>query len=216
MKIAGIDEAGKGPVIGPMCIAGVVADEAGINSLKNLGVKDSKKIAPKKREYLAGQVKRYIDDFYIFEISAQQIDELRKIMTMNVITVTGFSRVLENLHPDKVFLDAADVKADRFGRQVRDTYSQKYPEGAKQLMVVSQHKADDTYPVVAAASILAKVRRDEIVGEMREEIGIDFGSGYPSDPKTKQFLSDWAKEHGSLPDIVRHSWKTAENIMNSL
>ncbi|MCL7411737.1 MAG: ribonuclease HII [Methanosarcinaceae archaeon] len=216
MKIAGIDEAGKGPVIGPMCIAGIVADEAGINSLKNLGVKDSKKIAPKKREYLAGQIKKYIDDFYIFEISAQQIDELRKIMTMNAIAVTGFSRVLENLHPDKVYLDAADVNADRFGKQVRDTYSKKYPETAKQLTVVSEHKADDTYPVVAAASILAKVRRDEIVSEMRKEIGIDFGSGYPSDPKTKQFLLDWAKEHGSLPDIVRHSWKTAENVLNSL
>ena len=216
MKIVGIDEAGKGPVIGPMCIAGVMADEAGINALKNLGVKDSKKIAPKKREYLAGQIKRYIDDFYIFEISPQQIDELRKIMTMNVITVTGFSRVLENLHPDKVYLDAADVNADRFGRQVQDMYSKKYPETAKQLTVVSQHKADDTYPVVAAASILAKVQRDEIVSEMRKEIGVDFGSGYPSDPKTKQFLADWAKEHGSLPDIVRHSWKTAENVINSL
>ena len=216
MKIAGIDEAGKGPVIGPMCIAGVMTNEAGINALKNLGVKDSKKIAPKKREYLAGQIKRYIDDFYIFEISAQQIDELRKIMTMNVITVTGFSRVLENLHPDKVFMDAADVYADRFGNQVQDMYSKKYPEAAKHLTVVSKHKADDIYPVVAAASILAKVRRDEIVSEMRKEIGIDFGSGYPSDPKTKQFLTDWAKEHGSLPDIVRHSWKTAENVLNSL
>ncbi len=216
MKIAGIDEAGKGPVIGPMCIAGVVADEAGINTLKNLGVKDSKKIAPKKRKQLAGQIKKYIDDFYIFEISPQQIDELRKIMTMNVITVTGFSRVLENLHPDKVFLDAADVNADRFGRHVKDAYSRKYPEAAKQLTVISEHKADDAYPVVAAASILAKVRRDELVDDMRTEIGIDFGSGYPSDPKTKQFLLDWAKEHGSLPDIVRHSWKTAENIMNSL
>lgn len=216
MKIAGIDEAGKGPVIGPMCVAGVVTDEAGINSLKNLGVRDSKKIAPKKRNQLAEQIKRYIDDFYIFEISPQHIDELRKIMTMNVITVTGFSRVLENLHPDKVFVDAADVNADRFGKHVRDAYSKKYPEAAKHISIISRHKADDTYPVVAAASILAKVKRDELVDDMKKKIGIDFGSGYPSDPKTKQFLLDWAKEHGSLPDIVRHSWKTAENIMELL
>lgn len=216
MKIAGIDEAGKGPVIGPMCVAGVVTDEAGINSLKNLGVRDSKKIAPKKRNQLAEQIKRYIDDFYIFEISPQHIDELRKIMTMNVITVTGFSRVLENLHPDKVFVDAADVNADRFGKHVRDAYSKKYQEAAKHISIISRHKADDTYPVVAAASILAKVKRDELVDDMKKKIGIDFGSGYPSDPKTKQFLLDWAKEHGSLPDIVRHSWKTAENIMELL
>ncbi|MGP8319780.1 MAG: ribonuclease HII [Methanosarcinaceae archaeon] len=216
MKIAGIDEAGKGPVIGPMCVAGVVTDETGINSLKNLGVRDSKKIAPKKRKQLAGQIKRYIDDFYIFEISPQHIDELRKIMTMNVITVTGFSRVLENLHPDKAFVDAADVNADRFGKHVRDTYSKKYPEAAKHISIISRHKADDTYPVVAAASILAKVKRDELVDDMKKKIGIDFGSGYPSDPKTKQFLLDWAKEHGSFPDIVRHSWKTAENIMELL
>jgi len=213
MKIVGIDEAGKGPVIGPMCIAGVMSDESGLNALKNLGVKDSKQIAPKKRGQLAWQIKKYADGFFIFEISPAQIDELRTIMTMNEIMILGFSRVLENLRPDKVYVDAADVNAERFGKNLLDAYSKTDAEAAKHLTVISRHKADATYPVVAAASILAKVRRDELIEEMKKEIGIDFGSGYPSDPKTKQFLKDWVREHGSLPDIVRHSWKTAENAL---
>jgi len=213
MKIVGIDEAGKGPVIGPMCIAGVMSDESGLNALKNLGVKDSKQIAPKKRGQLARQIKKYADGFFIFEISPAQIDELRTIMTMNEIMVLAFSRVLENLRPDKVYVDAADVNAERFGKNLLDAYSKKDAGAAKHLTVISRHKADAIYPVVAAASILAKVRRDELIEEMKKEIGIDFGSGYPSDPKTKQFLKDWVREHGSLPDIVRHSWKTAENAL---
>ena len=215
MKIVGIDEAGKGPVIGPMCIAGVKIEEKKSNTLKNLGVADSKKVSPKKREHLASQIKRYADDIFIFEVSPQQIDELRKVMTMNEIMVVCFSQVLDNLQPDKAFVDAADINAERFGRKLLDSYSKKHPNKAEQIEIVSKHKADTMYPVVSAASIIAKVRRDELVAQMREEIGIDFGSGYPSDPKTKKFLADWVKEHNSLPDIVRHSWKTAQNALNA-
>jgi len=213
MRIAGIDEAGKGPVIGPMCIGGVLADKEKIDSLKNLGVADSKKLTPKKREHLAHQIGKYAQKVYIFEVSPSQIDELRKVMTMNEIMVLGFSSVLEELQPDMAYVDAADVNATRFGTNLKAQYAKKFPEKAKELAVVSEHQADATYPIVSAASIVAKVKRDELIKELEKKIGIDFGSGYPSDPKTKQFLEDWSMEHDTLPEFVRHSWKTAENVL---
>lgn len=213
MRIVGIDEAGKGPVIGPMCIGGVLADKDKIDSLKNLGVADSKKLTPKKRERLAHQIKKYAYRVYVFEISPSQIDELRKVMSMNQIMVLGFSRVLEELQPDMAYVDAADVNATRFGTNLKAQYAQKFPEKAKELSIVSEHQADATYPVVSAASIIAKVRRDELIKELEKRIGIDFGSGYPSDPKTKRFLEDWSREHDTLPEFVRHSWKTALNVL---
>ncbi|UGV41227.1 ribonuclease HII [Methanococcoides orientis] len=212
MKIVGIDEAGKGPVIGPMCIGGVRIDKSKINALKNLGVADSKKLSPKKRVHLASQIKKYADDYYVFEVSPDQIDELRKLMTMNEIMVLGFGNVIENLSGDEIYVDAADVKEERFGKRLLENYLKNHPD-ITVPKIVSKHGADDLFPIVSAASIIAKVRRDELIEELKKDIGVDFGSGYPSDPKTKKFLKDWYDEHGSLPDIVRHSWKTAQNIV---
>jgi ribonuclease HII len=213
MKITGIDEAGKGPVIGPMCIGGILATEVQLTAIKNLRVADSKKLTPKRREDLAWQIEKYCSGTYVLEISPSQIDELRKIMTMNEITVMGFAKVLEHLQPDRAFVDAADVKAERFGQRLTDEYLKKT---GKAIDIISEHKADARYPVVSAASIIAKVTRDRRIGELKKIIGQDFGSGYPSDGKTTAFLEQWVKENGSLPDFVRHSWKTATQCLESI
>ena len=211
MMIAGIDEAGKGPVIGPMCIGGVKIEESRAHILKVLGVADSKKLTPKKREQLAAQIKKYADGFFILEVSPSQIDELRKIMSMNEIMVVCFSKVLEHLKPDVVFVDAADVKAERFAYNLRRQYAKTSPAHAEKIEIICEHQADTVYPVVSAASIIAKVRRDELIEELKQEWG-DFGSGYPSDPKTKEFLLKW----GEFPSIVRQSWQTVVNIREEL
>lgn len=217
MMIAGIDEAGKGPVIGPMCIGGVRIAESKAHILKVLGVADSKKLAPKKRERLATQIKKYADAYFVMEVSPAQIDELRKIITMNEIMVLCFSKVLEKLCPETVYVDAADIKAERFAKNLRKEYAKSSPEEAEKIKIVSLHQADAVYPVVSAASILAKVRRDELIEELKKEWGLNFGSGYPSDPKTKAFLLKWGQEHeGDFPEIVRHSWKTVENVRKEL
>ncbi|MDK2893098.1 ribonuclease HII [Methanohalophilus sp.] len=212
MRIAGIDEAGKGPVIGPMCIGGVLTEEDKLHSINNLGVADSKKLSPSRREDLALKIEKYALKIFVLEISPSQIDELRRIMTMNEIMVVGFSKVLENLQPDTAYVDAADVKAERFGKKLTENYTQNV---SKPITIVSEHKADDKYPIVSAASIIAKVTRDRRVAELRKKIGIDFGSGYPSDKKTKDFLENWVQEYGSLPDFVRHSWKTAKKCLKN-
>lgn len=215
MRIAGLDEAGKGPVIGPMCIGGVMLDEEKESTLKNLGVADSKKLSPKRRVQLAGQIEKYSEKVFVLEISAQQIDELRTLMSMNDIMVLAFSKVLEELHPETAYADAADVKEERFGVRLLEEYRKNNPEKADNMTIVSKHRADASYPIVSAASIVAKVRRDQLIEDLKTEHGVDFGSGYPSDPKTKKFLADWYGEHGELPDYVRHSWKTAENVIKN-
>jgi len=217
MMIAGIDEAGKGPVIGPMCIGGVKIDESKAHILKVLGVADSKKLTPKKREQLAAQIKKHAEGFFVLEVGPSQIDELRKIMSMNEIMVVCFAKVLEQLKPDIVYADAADVKAERFAENLRRQYAKTSPDHAKKIEIVSMHQADATFPVVSAASIIAKVRRDELIEELKKEWHMDFGSGYPSDPKTKEFLLKWGKEHsGEFPRIVRQSWQTVKNIREEL
>lgn len=219
----GIDEAGKGPVIGPMCIAGVCADIEQEKKLKILGVTDSKKLSPKKREQLAVSIKKYAAAWYVYEVGPKQIDDMRKIMTMNEIMVLCFSKVMEELTDmsskaaggsfNVVFLDAADVLEDRFARRVKEEYSKKHSDKADGIEFISKHKADVLSPVVSAASIIAKTRRDELIEIIQKREGVDFGSGYPSDPKTKLFLENYAKEHGDFPDYVRKSWKTAENLL---
>lgn len=204
--IAGIDEAGKGPVLGPMCVAGVLMEENKLDRIARLGVKDSKKLTPKKREALFVEINKLADRYFILEISPAQIDGLRKVMTMNEIMVACYVKVLEELRPESAFVDAADVIANRFGENIEKKYS-----GI--LNIISEHNADEKYPIVSAASILAKVRRDELVREIGKNVGIEIGSGYPADPKTIKFLEDWVREHGTLPDFARSSWETSKNIL---
>lgn len=204
--IAGIDEAGKGPVLGPMCVAGLLLDEDKLEKIARLGVKDSKKLSPKKREDLSVDIKKIADKIFILEVSPGQIDELRKVITMNEIMVACYVKVLEELKPESAFVDAADVIAERFGNNIMMKYS-------GDLKITSEHNADEKYPIVSAASILAKVRRDELVRNIEEENGIEIGSGYPSDRKTINFLDTWVKEHGSLPHFARSSWETSKNII---
>jgi ribonuclease HII len=168
-------------------------------------VKDSKLLAPTRREALAIRIEKIALDRYVLEVRPEVIDELRKIMSMNEIMVRSFSKVLENLSADRAILDAADVKAERFARRVKEV-------SKTSMEVVAEHRADRNHPVVAAASILAKVRRDRSVREIEKAIGREIGSGYPSDPATIRFLESWVEEHGDLPPVARQSWKTAERI----
>jgi ribonuclease HII len=204
--ISGIDEAGKGPVLGPMCVAGILLNEAKTDELLRIKVKDSKLLTGKKREVLDGEIKKIVEGYFILEVSPSRIDELRKIMTMNEIMVICFTEVLEELRPDHAFVDAADVIANRFGKNIREKYS-------GEIFITSEHKADVKYPIVSAASILAKVQRDSLIKHLEDELGMEIGSGYPSDPKTILFLENWVKDNNSLPSFARNSWETSKRIL---
>ena len=206
--ICGVDEAGRGPVIGPLVIAGVTFKDD--SRLSELGIRDSKQLTPSRRETLAKKIKEIAEDYELLIISASDIDDMRKIMTLNEIEVHAFSEIIKKLKPDICYVDAVDVNDQRFGRDLLLNLSIK-PE------IISKHKADEIYPIVGAASILAKTRRDEevkkIERQLEKKLNMALGSGYPADPITQQFLRTWVKQFGKLPLHTRHSWKTAAKIL---
>jgi len=206
--ICGVDEAGRGPVVGPLVIAGVNFENS-LELIEN-NVRDSKKITPKRREMLSKIIKESAVNYEIIIIYASDIDNMRKIMTLNKIEVNAFSKIIEKLKPDICYVDAADVDDERFGKNILSRLSFK-------TEIISKHKADDIYPVVGAASILAKTKRDEevqtIAQELKKKLDIPLGSGYPADPVTQKFLRKWIKTYGELPPHTRNSWKTAQNLL---
>ena len=207
--IGGVDEAGRGPVFGPLVVAGVAFDND-IN-IEEVGFKDSKQLSPYKREKLAEVIRKKASKYEILVIPASDIDDMRKAMTINEIEVNAFSKIIEKIKPDLCYVDSADVNDERFGKDILSRLSFK-PK------IISKHKADEIYPIVGAASILAKTTRDEqinkIAQELEKKINLPLGSGYPADPLTKKFLKSWVEKYGELPPYVRHSWATAKKIIN--
>jgi len=201
--ICGIDEAGRGPVLGPLVVCGVMIESD--EPLRAIGVRDSKKLTAKKREELAAKI-RQVCRVEIVEISAEEIDAMREEITLNELEARVFATIIERLSPKMAYMDAADASEEQFDRMVRS----ELKCGAE---TCSKHKADEQFPVVSAASIIAKVTRDARMAEIEKEIGEPVGSGYTSDPHTVSFLKSWVARKGSLPPHTRRSWDTAKNIM---
>ena len=202
----GVDEAGRGPVLGPMVIGGIIIPESKNTILERMGVKDSKKLTPKRRTILARKLSKMFEYDTVI-ISAQDIDNLRaKDVNLNEIEKIAMIKLIKKLQPDCAILDAVDVKPKRFELEVQNIVGD--------INIIAEHKADDNYVQVAAASIIAKFTRDKIIDEINKDY-LDMGgigSGYPSDPKTKKFLTNF--EYDELPDFVRKSWATVEKMRN--
>lgn len=205
MHRVGADEAGKGPVLGPMVAAAVRAEPAAIPG----DVDDSKQVDPGRREELAAALRERED--VAFGISVVPVEDIDAPDTdMNGLTVRGQAEAIAAVarDGDGVLVDAGDVSAERFARRVR--------EGAAEVGVAvdvrGEHGADEADPLVAAASVVAKVERDRrvatIAGGDRE-----VGSGYPSDPTTRAFLEEYVASNGELPDCARRSWATSDDVL---
>jgi len=206
MLVAGVDEAGRGPILGPMVFAGVLMKEEDIPELAELGVRDSKLLQPSKRERLAIVILERAVKVSIKVVSPREIDDAKAAgVNLNQLEVCCFAEIINQLNPDVTYVDAADVNPERFSQMIKSNL-------VIDTELISQHKADYDVLVVSAASILAKVERDRMVNELKR-FG-DVGSGYCHDPKTISFLKEWVREYGELPSFVRHSWITAKNILN--
>jgi len=216
-SIIGVDEAGRGPVLGPLVVAGFkLASEESVRHLNEIKVADSKKCTPARRNRLAIELKN-MGEYSIEILSASDIDEYRKIKTLNVIESELFGKVINKLNPDHestIIVDSADANETTFKKNVE---AQLEIHGAQ---IISEHKADDNYKIVAAASILAKTERDaqveKIAKKLNKELSLELGSGYPSDPFTVKFLENWIKEKGDLPPHTRRSWNTAKKLMQRI
>lgn len=208
VKILGIDEAGRGPVIGSMFVGGFLIDKNKLQEIEKLGVKDSKKLSDKKRDSIDEVLENY-GEVFLKEVEASEIDELREIMSLNEIELHAFVDIIEKADPDEVFVDLPEPNGKRFIRKMK----KELPPRFKDVKFVAEHKADDTYPVVSAASIIAKSAREEHIGDLKQKYGYDFKSGYPHDKPTIKFLEKYIEEKGELPIETRKSWSTAERIV---
>jgi ribonuclease HII len=207
-KVVGVDEAGRGCAIGPLVVAGVLFEEGSLPGLQTLGVRDSKQLTPRRREVLAAEIKDLAVRWSYFDLQPKAIDLVVnrgvRLRRLNYLEAMAMAKVIRDLKPDRAYVDPADVVVDRFVRQIRRVLPSR-PE------VYSQKHADAIIPVVSAASILAKVRRDRLVAGLRERHG-DFGSGYCSDGRTIAFLKSWFRENDTCPSFIRGSWSTVRRI----
>ncbi|MBT3865687.1 ribonuclease HII [Candidatus Woesearchaeota archaeon] len=206
MKVCGIDEAGRGPLIGPLVMAGVMVEEENRKLLKDLEVKDSKLLTRKRREDLFDKIKA-ISDYFILIVEPGEIDAALNNPDLNLNKLEGLkiADIINNLNPDKVIIDAPSNNIEAFKE-----FLFQFIEN-KEVEMILEHKADENYEVCSAASILAKVTRDREIENLHDKHG-DCGSGYPSDPKTKEFLKEnWEK----CPEIFRRTWATYEKVANT-
>ncbi|MFH1055055.1 MAG: ribonuclease HII, partial [Candidatus Altiarchaeota archaeon] len=178
--VCGIDEAGRGPVIGPLVLGCALFDEVGREKLLKMRVRDSKKLSPKRREELEPLVKEAAVEWRVAHIQATEIDRLRKTMSLNVIEAQRTAQLILSLKytPSKILIDAADTVEANYRRKIIESLAALNPE-YKMPEIIAEHKADDTYPEVSAASILAKVERDRCIQQLKAYYG-EFGSGYPA------------------------------------
>ena len=201
--ICGVDEAGRGPDLGALVVAGVVCEYD--VPLRQLNVRDSKKLSPGRREQLAPEIEQ-LCKAEVVVVPAEDIDVMRAEMSLNSFEARLFAKIIETLHPETAYVDAVDVDEIEFKREIQKLIP-------FEVEIISQHQADDLYPDVSAAASVAKVRRDREMRKIEESIGMPVGSGYPSDPDTIAFLEKWIKEKGALPPHTRASWDTARRLL---
>lgn len=202
MLICGVDEAGRGCVLGSLVVTAVLFDT---EELSVLPVADSKKLSKKKRDILEQDIQALAEEVSTIELSAEDINEFhRQGKTLNEMEVIAFTRALNGLNknPEQIYIDAADVIPGRF----RDNILKNYKLSDTDIDLISEHKADENYPVVAAASIVAKVTRDNIMAELAPV------SGY-GDKNTVKWMKDYYIENGELPTGTRYFWKTADRVI---
>ena len=210
--LGGVDDAGRGCVAGPLVIAGISVTKERVSVLKELGVRDSKKLSPRRRETLYGEILKISDHCHSAQIHPQEIDTVvrtgMKYRKLNYLEALYFAKVIDQLGASQVTVDASDSVPERFRSTIMENLKSR-------CRVSAFHKADRDFPVVSAASIVAKVERDRAVQRLREKHG-DFGSGYPSDPATRIFFTERMRRGEPLPDYVRKSWKTWGRLEQNL
>ncbi len=204
MIICGVDDAGRGSMIGPLVISGITIDKKNVKKLKSIGVQDSKKLSSKKREILYKKIIEIVDDYYVVRISPKTIDQNVFKHKLNHLEAKNMAKVIKKLDPHTAYVDSCDVDYKRFGREISSLTSNS--------RIVSRHHADSRFTVVAAASIIAKVSRDKSIHRLKKNF--DLGSGYPSDKNTVKYVKKLLSSKKQSYPFIRMSWKPVQKIIN--
>jgi len=203
--ICGVDEAGRGSMVGPLVIAGVSITNKKIKELDLMGIQDSKKLTPHVREKLYKQIIDFVDDYYVTQINPFTIDRNVRKHQLNTLEAKYMAKVISKLSPDISYVDSCDVNATRFGKEISKLTNNR--------KIRSYHHADSRFVIVSAASILAKVTRDKTIKRLHKQH--DLGSGYPSDQKTIKFVANLIKTQVTVPNFIRTSWKPVQVMLRN-
>ncbi len=209
-KIAGVDEAGRGAILGPLVVAGVCVREDRQEQLVKIGVRDSKLLLPHRRADLYHQIMNIAYSVSVVKLEPEQIDEYvlkgKKYKRLNYLEALSMAKIIDSLDAEIVYVDASDIDVERFKKDILEASQRK-------VEIISVHHADRIYPIVSAASIIAKVTRDQEISDLSQKFGA-IGSGYPADDRTIRFLREWIKKYGDIPSFARRSWKTVKKLLN--
>ena len=203
MFICGVDDTGRGSLVGPLLIAGVSLKRSKIRKLSSMGIKDSKKLSPSNRKRLYKKIIEFADAYYIARINPKTIDRSVKKHNLNHLEAKYMAKVISKLNPNISYVDSCDTNAKRYGVEIGKM--------AKKSKIRSYHHADSRFVIVSAASILAKVNRDKAISKLRKTH--DLGSGYPSDKKTIKYVSKYISTKKQIPSFVRESWKPVQSML---
>jgi len=213
--ILGIDDAGRGPVIGPMVLAGCLLTEESQRTLKRMGVKDSKELTPKRREMLADKVKEIAETFEVVIATPEEIDNnfnggsnLNKLEAQKMAEV--INKINKGYNRIKVIIDCPSTTISKW-----TDYLKTHVENLSNLEIVCEHKADKNHVSVSAASIIAKHVREKEMDKLKEIYGSQIGSGYCSDQTTMMFLEKHALKH-EHDGIFRKTWETWKTVCAKL
>jgi ribonuclease HII len=200
MRVVGVDEAGRGSFVGPLVVGAFAVDDKDLPSIGAAGACDSKELTPTEREEVYARLQR-LGDLASVALSPRTVDRAVRVNGLNRLEAEAFGTVIRNLHAEEARVDACDTNEARFGRHV----SAKAGGGVR---VIARHHADRDDPLVGAASIVAKVRRDRALARLRASVGDGIGSGYPSDAQTVEFVRAHLQRVEEVPNWVRVSWAT--------
>jgi ribonuclease HII len=201
----GIDEAGRGCVLGPLVVGGFVVHERDVPKLTQIGVRDSKRLTPRRRQEVY-EALGALGTRVSVTLGPTTVDRAVDRHRLNRLEAAAFAQLIRRTRPDAVFLDSCEVDTRRFGREVAGRAEFGGP-------VEARNHADRDVPVVGAASIVAKVRRDAALQRLEQRTGEPIGSGYPGDERTLAYLASVLGPDRPVPAGVRRSWATTQRVM---
>jgi ribonuclease HII len=213
--VIGCDEAGRGCVIGALAMTAFAVEKRKEQHLRIAGARDSKEMTPKKREEVLEKLK-LIGDYKTRLISAVEITAaMEQKVSLNEIEAIALSKLLDDFVTsiekrgdavETIYLDSPDPNPEKYEQRIR-----KNSRKLKSISIVSSNKAENKYPSVAAASVVAKTTRDAELEKIKEVFGEDFGTGYTHDAVTIDFVKRHLKDEKLAP-YLRTKWKTIKNL----
>jgi ribonuclease HII len=204
MRVVGVDEAGRGSFVGPLVVGAFAIDHTHLDALRAAGARDSKELSPSARGEVYARL-RSLGDLDSITLTPRAVDRAVRKNGLNDLEVEAFGDVIRRLGGEEARVDACDPNEARFGRRV----SARAGTGTR---VIARHHADRDDPLVGAASIVAKVRRDRALARLRSVLGDGIGSGYPSDTQTVEFVRAHLQRVDAPPPWLRISWATMGRV----